>query len=395
MSGPIRSLPERMALVQSRALMIGAGGLVATLAGGIVDPDQTFPAYLFAYIFWIGLSLGSMAILMLHYQVGGSWGYVTRRILEAGMLTLPLMVVLFVPIFFGLGRLYPWANPSAALGDVKIRHQQPYLNVGFFAVRAGIYFACWIACAFFLARWSTRLDQKEDPGLLVRLKRLSGPGLLLYSVTMFFASVDWVMSTEPDWSSTVYGMIYLASQSLAAFSMVTAVLILLSSGPPLSAVATPARLNDLGNLMLTCVMLWAYVSFAQYLIIWAENLPREISWYVHRTSPGWRSIALALILFHFGVPFVLLLFRAIKRKPSWIAAVAWGLLALRLVDDFWRVIPAFRPSGLGLHWTYLTAPVGIGGIWIASFTAVLRRRPPLPLHDAEFATVLAESQGHA
>ncbi|HVR85354.1 MAG TPA: hypothetical protein VMU54_13645 [Planctomycetota bacterium] len=395
MTGAGLNPPDRMVHIQGRALAAGGMGLAATFVGGLLDPARALPAYLFAYVFWIGLSLGSMAVLMLHYQVGGSWGYVTRRILEAGMLTLPLMAVLFVPILLGLDKLYPWANLETVLGDPKLRHQQPYLNAGFFIARSAMYFICWIACAFFLARWSTRLDQGGDSALLVRLKRLSGPGLLVYAVTMFFASVDWVMSTEPDWSSTIYGMITLASQSLSAFAMATAVLVWLSSAPPWSVVVTRSRLNDLGNLMLTGVMLWAYVSFSQYLIIWAENLPREISWYLHRTSPGWRWVALGLIAFHFCVPFVLLLFRAIKRDSSWIAAVAWGLLACRLVDDFWRVIPAFRPSGLGFHWSYLSAPLGIGGVWIALFMAVLRRRPGLPLHDSEFAPVLAEARSHA
>jgi hypothetical protein len=212
---------------------------------------------------------------------------------------------------------------------------------------------------------------------------------------MFFASVDWVMSIEPRWGSTIYGMIFLASQGLSAFAMATAVLVLLSGSPPLRSVATRSRLNDLGNLILTAVMLWAYVSFSQYLIIWAENLPREISWYVRRSSPGWKGIALALIGLHFAVPFALLLFRAVKQNGRWIAAVAWGLLALRLVDDFWRIIPAFRPEGLGFHWTYLTAPLGIGGLWVGLFVAILSRRPLLPLHDPEFAPVLAEARAHA
>jgi hypothetical protein len=395
MSAAPSLLQDRMKTVERRSLAIGALCLFASFIGGFVDPASFFPAYLFGYIFWIGLTLGSMAILMVHFQVGGSWGFVTRRILEAGMLTLPLMVALFVPILFGLGTLFPWARPDEVRADPGLRHQAIYLNVGFFVLRAGIYFACWLGCAFFLTRWSSRLDREEDPRCLARLRRLSAGGLLLYALTMFFASVDWVMSTEPRWSSTIYGMIYLAGQGLAAFAMAIVVLVLLSKGPPLDAVVTRSRLNDLGNLTLTAVMLWAYVSYSQYLIIWAENLPREIGWYVHRTTTGWKWVALLLILLHFAVPFVLLLFRAVKRNPSWIAAVAWGLLALRLVDDFWRVIPAFRPNGLGFHWTYFTVPAGIGGLWIALFVAVLRRRPLLAFHDPEFASVLSEARSHA
>jgi hypothetical protein len=365
------------------------------VVGGVFDPGTFFPAYLFAYLFFFGLSLGSMAILMVHYQVGGSWGFVTRRILEAAMLTLPLMIVLFIPILIGLPTLYPWARAGAQGADSGLRHLESYLSVRFFLLRAGIYFALWTGCATLLGAWSARLDHEAHPGLPLRIRRLSGPGLVLYGITMFFASVDWVMSTEPRWTSAIFGMLDLASQGLSAIALATAVLVLLSGREPLSRVATRSRLNDLGNLLLTTVMLWAYVSFSQFLIIWSENLPRETSWYLHRTSPGWRGVALVLVVLHFAAPFLLLLFRAVKQNGSRIAAVAWGLLALRLLDEFWRVIPAFRPDGLGFHWTYLTAPLGIGGLWVAVYVAILERRPLLPLNDPEFSAVLAEVQTHA
>jgi hypothetical protein len=190
-------------------------------------------------------------------------------------------------------------------------------------------------------------------------------------------------------------MMALSSQALSAFAMATGVLAFLSAFPPFSAVATPPRFNDLGNLILTAVMLWAYLAFSQYLIIWAENLPREIPWYAVRTSPGWKGVAFVLLLFHFGVPFVLLLFRAVKRAPSWIGGVAAALLVLRLVDEYWRVLPVFRPEGFGIHWTGVTAPLGIGGLWVALFLDILRRRPLLPLEDPEFGPVLAEARAHA
>jgi hypothetical protein len=364
--------------------------LAASFAGGAISPAAFFPAYLFSFAFWTGLSLGSMAILMVHYQVGGSWGFVTRRILEAGMLTLPLMAVLFVPILFGLHTLYPWAGPDP--GFARLR---PYLNVPFFVARTAGYFAVWMLWAWLLARGSKALDRRGDIASAVWLRRLSGPGLLVYALTMFFASVDWVMSTEPGWSSTVFGMIVLAGQALSAFAMATGVLVLLAESPPFSAVATPSRFNDLGNLILTSVMLWAYVAFSQYLIIWAENLPREITWYVQRTAPGWKGVAFLLLLLHFAVPFVLLLFRAVKRNPAWLGSLAGTLLVLRLVDDYWRVIPSFRPAGFSIHWTDVTTPLGIGGLWVALFAEILRRRPPLPLADPGFEPVLAEVRAHA
>jgi len=380
----------RLRSVRNAGLGAGLVLLAASFAGGVRSPAAFFPAYLFSFVFWTGLSLGSMAVLMVHYQVGGSWGFVTRRILEAGMLTLPLMAVLFVPILIGLRTLYPWAGPDP--GFARLR---PYLNVPFFVARTAAYFAVWIVCAWLLARGSKALDRRGDAASAVRLRRLSGPGLLAYALTMFFASVDWVMSTEPGWSSTVFGMIVLAGQALSAFAMATGVLVLLAGTPPFSAVATPSRFNDLGNLLLTSVMLWAYVAFSQYLIIWAENLPREITWYVHRTAHGWKGVAFLLLLLHFAVPFFLLLFRAVKRNPAWLGALAGTLLVLRLVDDYWRVVPTFRPAGLAVHWTDVTTPLGIGGLWVALFAEILRRRPPLPLADPGFEPVLEEARAHA
>ena len=230
MISPAAELRSRMTAVQKAALAIGLAGLAASFVAAAREPSAFYPAYLFSYVFWIGLTLGSMAVLMVHYQVGGSWGVVTRRILEAGMLTLPLMVVLFVPLLFGLRTLFPWARPEAG-ADPGLRHLRPYENIPFFVARTGLYFAVWAVFAGFLVRGSVRLDREGSPAAATRLRRLSGPGLLLYAVTMFFASVDWVMSTEPRWSSTIYGMIYLASQALSAFALATAVLVVLASAP--------------------------------------------------------------------------------------------------------------------------------------------------------------------
>jgi hypothetical protein len=313
----------------------------------------------------------------------------TRRILEAATRVLPVMAILFIPLLFGLETLYPWARPEGALS-----HQRPYLNVGFFLARSGVYFAGWLACAYFLNRWSTLEDRTADPSLALRRRRLSGGGLVLYVLTMYFASVDWVMSTEPRWSSSIFGLLFVASQALAAFALITATVVFLSKDRMLRGIVTGPRLNDLGNLLLAAVMLWAYISFSQYLIIWSGNLPREITWVVKRTTPGWRMVALTLVLLHFAVPFFLLLFRRVKTRGSWIAGIALGLLALRLVDDFWRIIPAFEPEGLALRWPYLTAPLGIGGLWLAVFARALRRRPLLPLNDPLFQPLLAEARSH-
>jgi hypothetical protein len=387
-------LDLRLRTVGRWSWIAGAAGLTASLAGAWTRPSSFFPGYLFAYVFWVGLSLGALAVLMIHYQVGGSWGFMTRRILEAATRVLPVLAVLFVPLLFGVRVLYPWARSETVREDPHLLHQSSYLNLGFFIGRAVFYFACWITCAGFLNHWSTLGDRAADPALWTRRRRLSGGGLALYALTTYFASVDWVLSTEPRWSSTIYGMLFMAGQGLAAFALITSVVVLLSRESPLREIVTSARLNDLGNLLLTSVMLWAYLSFSQYLFIWSENLPREVTWVANRTSAGWRTVAVALIILHFAVPFFLLLFRGVKTRGSWIAAVAFGLLVLRLLDDFWLVIPAFEPRGLAIHWTFLAAPVGIGGVWVGVFVGALRRRPLVPLSDSLFEPVVAEARIH-
>lgn len=389
------SIQKRMRTVQVAGFWTGLVCLAASGLGGAFNPGMFFPAYLCGFVFWIGLTLGSLAVLMLHYQVGGSWGYITRRILEAAMATLPLMALLFLPLLFGLGTLYPWARSGQTPDRLPLQHLEGYMNPGFFAIRAAVYFACWMILTGCLRRWSLMLDRNPDPGLRLRLRRLSGGGLLLYALTTFFASVDWVMSIEAPWASSIVGLIQVAGQSLSAFALIVAVLVLLSTAPPLAAIVTPGLLIDLGNLLLAAVMLWSYVAFSQYLIIWSGNLPREVPWVLHRQTPGWAGIALVLVLLHFAVPMVLLLFRAVKSKGVPIAALGWMILGIRLVDTFWQIVPSFEPDGLRVHWTQIAAPAGIGGLWIALFIHRLRQASLLPLHEPEFSDVLEEAHAHA
>ena len=366
--------------------MVGLIGLAAAVAAALVRPASFFPGYLYAYLFWSGLSLGAMAVLMVHYQVGGSWGYLTRRILESAVRTLPVMAVLFVPILFGLDRLYPWARPEEVSADPHLRHLRPYLNVGFFLVRTVLYFAIWLVFAYFLTRWSTLEDRSGDPELWARRRRLSGAGLVLYALTTYFASVDWVMSTEPHWSSTIYGLLFIASQALGAFALATATVVLLSGDREMAGLVTGKRLNDLGNLLLVFVMFWAYIALSQYLLIWSGNLPEEVVWYMRRIQGGWRWVIVFVIFFQFVLPFLLLLSRRTKTTVRTLAALAVLVLFVHLVDLFWLIVPPFRPQGLSFHWLDLAAPIGVGGIWVATFVWLLRRRAILPLHDPRVAS---------
>ena len=369
------------------ATLVGVLGLLGCLLGAFLSAGAFFEAYLFAYVFWLGLALGCVALAMAHHLVGGVWGFILRRVLEAGAMTVPLMAALFVPLLFGLHHLYRWTQDDALAASAVLRHKRPYLNIPFFTARAIGYFAIWTALAWFLNRWSRQHDRTGDPALLERLKRLSAGGLILYVITTFFAGIDWLVSLEPDWYSTVFGFLVIAAQVLATFAFAILVVILLANRPPFAAVLTTQRLNDLGGLLLTATMLWAYMAFSQFLIIWAGNLPTENRWYIHRTTGGWRWLTIALIVLHFALPFVVLLFHRVRSSRRPLAAVAVLLLAMQLIYNFWLVSPSLNNAGIVFRPLDFLAPLGIGGLWLGTFLWWLRRRPLLPLHTPQLGEV--------
>jgi hypothetical protein len=370
------------------ALVVGVAALVLCVAAGQRSPTQFFRSYLLAFVFWIGLPLGCCAILMLHHLIGGTWGFPLRRLLESGTKTLWLMAVLILPILFRLPALYSWADPTKVSVDPLLQYKHPYLNVPFFIARTMIYFATWMLLAYFLNKWSRQQDETGEPDLTRRLRRLSGPGLVVYGLTVTFASVDWVMSLEASWFSTIYGMIFMVTEALAAMALVTLTVILLSRQKSLAELISPGVLNDYGNLLLTFAMLWAYFSFSQYLIVWAGNLQEEIPWYVSRAQGGWAWVALGLIVFHFAVPFLLLLSRFVKRRAQILGWVAAGLVVMSVVDIYWLTVPAFERAGPEFHLTDWLAILGIGGLWLWRFAAQLKGRPLLPLRDPRLKEIM-------
>jgi hypothetical protein len=311
-----------------------------------------------------------------------------RRPIGAATRVLPVMTVLFLPILLGMRTLYPWTDANLVAADEMLRHKQPYLNVPFFLVRAAVYFGIWNLLTYLLNAWSLEQDQNPDPRLARRMQTLSAIGLLGYGLTITFASFDWLMSLEPHWFSTIYGVLIMGGQGLSAMAFMIAVLVWLGRRPPLDRIVVPAHFHDLGNLMLAFVMLWAYFSFSQYLIIWAGNLPLEISWYQHRLQTGWRTVGVTLILFHFAVPFVVLLSRTVKRAPDLLIKVAIGILVLRVVDLFWLIAPEFHENGLVVHWLDVVLPLSMGALWLAAFVWQLRGRAILPVHDPQFDEAL-------
>ncbi|HEX6385213.1 MAG TPA: hypothetical protein VF177_11130 [Anaerolineae bacterium] len=369
---------------QRLALIVGLVALALAVVGAFFDTTRFFRSYLFAYVFWLEIALGCLSILMVYYVAGGTWGLILRRFLEASIMTLPLMAVLFVPLLLGLDELYPWARPEIVAADEVLQHKQPYLNVPFFLVRTAIYFAVWIGLALFLNRWSATegciQERTGDAAMVGRLRRTSAPGLLLFALTVTFASVDWLMSLEPHWFSTIYGMMFVAEQILVALTFVVLLVTWLSDRQPLADAVSPQYFNDMGNLLLAGVLLWAYIAYSQFVIIWFGNLVEEVPWYLRRMNGGWEWISIFLVVFHFALPFVLLLFRVTKRRPRYLFSVACLLLLVHLINVYWLVLPAFFPEGLLPHWLDVVMPVGIGGLWSAVYIWRLKEKFSLPIY---------------
>jgi hypothetical protein len=366
------------------AMLIGVMALVISAIGAIFQPNEFFRSYLIAFLFWLAVALGCLPLLMLHHLAGGGWGFALRRILEAATRTLPLSAIFFVPVVFGIHSLYEWSQPDVLESDAILSQKTPYLNVPFFLIRALIYFAAWMFIAHFLNKWSNEQDETGDLALIGRFQRLGGAGILVYGLTITFASIDWAMSLEPHWFSTIYGALFMVGQVLTALAFTIPIAALLSDTPPASQYLSPDIFQDLGNLMLTFIMLWAYMSFSQYLIIWSGNLPEEIPWYLRRSARGWQWLAAFLALFHFAVPFLVLLARGNKRKRGIIAIIAVAILIMRWFDLYWLIAPAFYDS-LTIHWLAPLITLGLGGIWFTAFVSQLQKKALLPLRDPYFA----------
>jgi hypothetical protein len=368
--------------IQVRSLGIGLVFTALAMIGAWVAPREQFMhAYLLGFMGWLGLSLGSMAFLMLWYLTGGKWGVAARRPLEAAMRTLPLMAALFIPLFGGARGLYPWADPAKVAHSPELQHAQlTYLNVNGYTVRGIVYFLIWLGFMFLLSRWSAELDQPPIRDIGRRFSKLSAAGVILYAFTITFAAIDWVMSLDASWISTVYGLIYVAGQVLIAICFLVIVETMLSRYEPFSNLLKEQNLKDHGNLMLAFVMLWAYMSFSQLLITWSGNLPEEIRWYLPRWRNGWQFVGVALAAFHFAVPFGLLLSEPRKRKVRRLVKVAIWVFVMRWVDLFWLIEP-HEHARFVIHWLDIVIPVAIGGLWLAYFFYNLRSRPLLVLYD--------------
>jgi hypothetical protein len=382
--------PETVGGLQRLGMGAALVGVVLAAVGFMMaGQERFFQAYLVAYTFWMGVVLGSMALLMVQHLSGGAWGVVIRRPLEAAVRTMPIMAVLFVPIIFGMHDLYHWTHADVVANDPILQMKAPYLNTTFFIVRQVVFFAIWLTMGQMLTRWSAEQDRSADPALLRRFSVLSGAGLVIYSLTVTFAMVDWTMSVNPHWFSTMWGPLYMVSQALSALAFAIVIVIMLAQAPPLNRVITSHHLHDLGKFLFAFLMLWAYLTFSQFLIIWSANLKEEIPHYLVRWENGYQYVSLFMLVLYFIVPYALLLSRDVKRDWRRLRLVAGWLLAMRVVDYYWHVAPELHTEGLSIGLLDVALPIALGGVFLALFAANLRAHSLLPLNDPGLPKALA------
>ena len=397
--------PAIVTRFRTTALTVGVLCSVIALVVATVDLKLFLQSWLVGFMFWLGLTLGCLTLLMLQYTSGGNWGILGRRFWEAATKTLPFLFLMWLPLAFWVKKLYPWGTMDAK--DLLEDRAHYWLKPELFVIRGIIYFALWGLWAWRLNRWSqTEESGDATPQRFVRIQNFSGAGIVMYALTITFASVDWIMSLSPMWWSTVFGMVFMVGECLTAFAFTIYLLARFVQIEPLSRIVKPDHFHDYGKLMFAFVVLWAYLSFSQWLVIWQGNITAEIRWFLDRVHGHWKIIATLLIFFHFVLPFAILLSRSLKRQPRKLVRMAFWILVIRLVDLFWYVQPSFHPavevhgdvSGLApISWQVVGMNVvnllAIGGLWLAIFWWQLGKRSLMPVNDSHFVEMMEAKHG--
>lgn len=389
---------EDLGRLQSRALVVGVAGLLVAALGWLVDPSHFFQAYLVAFLFWLSVALGCFGLLLLHHMTGGAWGLMLRRVMEAASRTFPLLLVLFLPLLLGLHELFHWTHDEAVAADPVLQHKSGYLGVPWFLARAALYFGVWLLVTYKITGMSLEQDRTGDPALFKRMQAWAAGGFLLVALTGSFASMDWMMSLDPHWFSSLFGLWYLTGAALSGLCVAILMAKWLADRPPMERVLAPRLFHDYGKLLLALVMLWAYLSFSQLMLIWGANLPEEIPFYIQRLRGPWLAASALLLLAHFVLPFLLLLSSSRKQRKAKLMQVAAMLLVMRWVDHYWNVVPTLQAARgeeaqvvAGL-WVGLAAVAGVGGLWLWSFFRQLARHPLVPVQEPFLAEAIGPSK---
>ncbi len=349
------------------ALIVGVVALALSAVGYFLDSPRFFSAYLVAFMFWMTLALGSLFFVMLHHLVGASWSVVIRRLAESLTGTIPYLAILFIPILFGLHDLYSWSHSDLAAGDPVIMRKAGWLNIPFFTIRAIVYLFIWSGLAHLLYKTSMLQDSQPSEEVTRKLKKISAPGMLLFAFTVTFAGFDWLMSLEPHWYSTVFGVYVFAGGLVGALSLMTAIVAFIQRRGILRGTITIEHYHDLGKLMFAFIIFWSYIAFAQYFLMWYGNIPEETFWYLKRWEGSWQIVSMILFFGHFVIPFVVLLFRGIKRTTGALVFMAVWIVVMHWFDQYWLVFPTLSPHSAAISWIDLATTAGIGGIFFWAF----------------------------
>jgi hypothetical protein len=363
-----------------------SAGLAAFAPGGW---NRGLHSYLVAFAFFLSISLGALFFVLLQHLVRAGWSVVVRRLAEALAMNLLIMALLAIPLLFGLPRLYEWADAQTVAHDSILQGKQAYLNVPFFAVRLVVYFTVWTLLARYFWSRSTAQDQTGEVGLTMRMERTSTIGMVLFALTTNFAAVDLLMSLDPRWYSTIFGVYFFSGGVVGFFALLSILAALLQRSGRLGGTVTDEHYHDLGKLVFAFIVFWAYIAFSQYMLIWYSNIPEETEWYLRRQTGQWTAVSLLLLFGHFLFPFVYLLPRFVKRSPKLFGPMAAWVLLMHYVDLYWIVMPQISPGKVPLHLLDLTCPLGLGGILLAATAYRLRRRSLVPLRDPRLAESMA------
>ncbi len=378
---------------QQTALVVGVAGLAVGVLVALIAGSDFFESYLYAFLFWIGLPLGCLVLLLTNHMAGGPWGALIQRPLEAGASLLPLMALFFIPLVFATGGLYLWTDAVYLEAHPSVAWKSWYLNTPFWIVRAAIYFLTWILIARSYLRNSAQQDEDAaDSGRLgYNMKSRAGLSIIMYVMTMTLAAVDWGMSLTPVWWSGIYGVIFMISQAITAIAFIIGVMAIVAArNERVNALLTAKRLQDLGNFLMAFTVFWAYTSISQLIILWSNNVVETNTWYVLRFGPGWSIVGLFLLFFGFFAPFLVLLSRWVKRKRRALVLVSMWAIVVQLTNMFFFIVPTYGRSGFALRPLDIILIVGIGGLVLFFFLRSLASRPVLPVNDPR----LANAEGH-
>jgi hypothetical protein len=369
---------HRLSVIPVGLALLGILGLVLA---GRAPPEGLLHSWLVAFVFFLSLALGCLFFVLSQFAAQAGWSVVVRRVAETAMGTLPVFALLFLPIALGIPHLYHWAEEGATAHDALLRWKEPYLNTGFFLLRALGYFVVWSALALYFLRASRAQDRTGELSVTRRLQRRAGPGIALFAVTVTFAAVDWLMSLDPHWYSTIFGVYFFAGSLMGGFALVILVVAAMQWSGLLRRLVTADHFHDLGKLLFALTCFWSYIAFSQYFLIWYANIPEEIAWYADRMQGSWRTVSQVLAVGHFGLPFFFLLPSRVKRNPAALVAGACWMLAMHYLDLYWLVMPGHHPEGFSPGMTDLAAFLAVGGVFFAAFGWILRRGALVPFRD--------------